>query len=342
MTQRIPVAMVGCGAVAVMQHLPALVGRDDCEITAVVDRNRDRAVEVAGRFGVPHILDDHRQVTPELARAAVVAVPNHLHEPVTVDLGRAGVHVLVEKPMAPTVAACDAMIEAAAAAGVVLAVGLFQRFSHPARLVKRVITGGELGRIRSYEIESGVEFAWPVASDYVLRREAAGGGVLMDLGSHSIDQILWWFGDVERLSFRDDSRGGLEADCVLEATHSSGVTGRLEVSRSRQLRQLATIRGELGDLEIGLFSNDVTLRLPDGSTMHGQAGSERAPAGAQGVFEFTVAEQDDFLASVRTGRAPTVPGEEGRRSIALIEACYRQRQPLALPWELPLTASEVG
>src|SRR6185295_2968430 len=94
---------------------------------ALVDRDLERARALARKWGVPRAAADAGDVAGEID-AAIVALPNHLHAPVTVELLRRRVPVLVEKPMAPTVAECDAMIAAAAEAGVPLAVGLEFRF----------------------------------------------------------------------------------------------------------------------------------------------------------------------------------------------------------------------
>jgi predicted dehydrogenase len=336
------VAVVGAGAVSTMQHLPALRERADCEVVAVVDQDQARAREVAKRFGVPRAGLGHRDLEGQVD-AAIVAVPNHAHASVTIDLLERGIHVLVEKPMAMSVPECEAMIEAADARGLVLAVGLFQRFSHPARFTKRAIETGLLGSISSYELESGVVFAWPVASDHVIRPEMTGGGVLMDSGVHSVDQVLWWFGDVIDLEYLDDSHGGVEADCLLRVTHEGGVRGVLEFSRTRALRQRAVIRGSDAGLDVGLWDNEVGLRLPNGPRLDGWATAEGVRAApVQTVQEFTAAQHDDFFAAIREGRPPFASGAEGVRSVRLVRQCYERRQALILPWDEPVIASGGG
>ena len=105
----------------------------------------------------------------------MVALPNHLHAPVTVELLRAGVHVLVEKPMGLSTAECDAMIEAAAAGGARLTVGLQFRFFDATGLVRDLLAGGLLGRLESFELRLGVVSAGrsPPTSCCVARRRAA-------------------------------------------------------------------------------------------------------------------------------------------------------------------------
>src|SRR5262249_3465764 len=147
--------------------------------------------------------------------AAIVALPNYLHAPVVIDLLRHGIHVLIEKPMALKVTDCDKMLEAASSAGTVLAVGLEYRFFNSSRFTKRALGNNLLGDIRSFDLRLGIIPTWPFATDYLLRKESAGGGVLADFGVHVLDLLLWWLGDYESVEYRDDAVGGVEAECEL-------------------------------------------------------------------------------------------------------------------------------
>src|SRR4051794_1108296 len=114
MSAPLRLGVVGCGAVTERYHLPALMASPDVEPVAFVDPAVARARLLAERAGAPFALSSHREL-PGKIDFALVAVPNAFHEPVTVDLLAAGIHVLVEKPMARTTAECDRMLAAAAA-----------------------------------------------------------------------------------------------------------------------------------------------------------------------------------------------------------------------------------
>jgi predicted dehydrogenase len=302
----------------------------------VVDRDLGRARAAAARWGVPEAAADVREV-PGRAEAAVLALPNHLHAPVAVELLRAGVHVLVEKPMALSVAECDAMLEAAAAGGARLTEGLQFRFFDSTRLVAELLAGGLLGRLEGFDLRLGVISIWPSVSDYMLRRETAGGGVLMDYGVHVLDLLLVWLGDWREVRYRDDARGGIESDCEVEIAFASGVRGRAEISRTRNLRNTCLFTGERASLEVGIWDPDPPIALTAGGAttiLSGRARPDDGSGGRDGL-DFVGAfrrQLDDFADAVREGREPFVPGSEGRRSMALIEACYAVREPLVLPW----------
>ena len=335
--------MIGCGAVAAINHLPALAVASRARATALVDAVPERAAALARRWGVPRVAADWRDVLGEID-AAIVTLPNSLHAPVAVDLLSRGVHVLVEKPMALSTAECDAMIAAAEGSGAVLAVGLDFRFIDGTRLVRDLLASGVLGRLRGFDLRQGVIPRWPFATDYLLRRETAGGGVLVDFGVHVLDLLLWWLGDWAEVEYRDDAAGGIESDCELALAMTSGVSGTVEISRTRNLRNTCRFEGERGTLEAEFWDPEpvVELRVEgSGLSLSGRArrAGPRTPAAAADFRELFRRQADDFAGAILDRREPWVPGREGRRSVALIEACYAVRRPLELPWTIqPRTA----
>jgi len=332
--KRLKLALVGCGAVTEYRHLPALTRRDDCEVVALVDRDEGRAKRLSTQFKVPRILINYRDLLNCSVDAAIIALPNHLHAPASIELLKSGIHVLVEKPMALSVAECDRMLDAAEVGQAVLAVGLMWRFLHAGRFVKSAIERNLFGRIISFDMRLGFVFGWPLTSDFFFHKETAGGGVLIDTGVHTLDQLLWWLGDVRSFEYYDDSQGGVEAECELRIKLISGAEGIIELSRTRNLRNTAIIRGEQAEIEVGIGRNSISLRLPGSPVQVTGQGVQREQAtiAEQGQLDLIAAEHDDLLGAIHTGRPPAVPGTEARRSIALIEACYRKRRPLQLPW----------
>ncbi len=323
-------AVLGCGAVTEQVHLPAAAGVPDLAVTALVDSRLERASALARRWGVPLAVRDAAEIDAP-PDAALVALPHHLHAPVALDLLRRGVHVLVEKPMALSTAECDALIAASEAAGAVLAVGLVRRFLPVSRLAKAVLDEGVLGPVRRFEVREGRAYEWPAASDAFLRRDA-GGGVLVDTGVHVLDTLLHWLGDLEVVECRDDALGGVEAEAEIELTTAAGARGVVELSRTRRLRNTFRVEGAAAALEASFDTGEVTLRRGGTAVAIGKGGDPPCLAGAAEGWEAFRAQLADFAAAVRNGGRPAVPGSEGRRSVALLEACAARRRPLALPW----------
>ena len=336
MNPRLRIAIIGCGAVAERGHLPAIAKLDGIQVNVLVDKNRSRAEELAWLHNVPHVVEDYTQVWDN-ADAAIVALPHYLHAPVSIDLLKRGIHVLVEKPMALNVTDCDAMIEAAQQSGATLAVGIMRRFLPSYQFVKALIDTGFLGKIGSFDMREGLVYNWPVASDFFFRKETAGGGVLIDTGAYTMDAVQYWFGDCKSLDYLDDNMGGVEANCEIHLQMENEVEGYVDLSRTRDLRNTATIRGERGTLEVSLRSSSVSLH-PEGldDAIAGNVlEAEAIQSKGESLVDLVKVELEDWVEAITEKRQPRVTGEEGRKSVALIEACYKNRRPLELPWLSP-------
>ena len=330
---RLRVAVVGCGAVTELFHLPVLAGNPQVELALLVDRDLDRARSLAARYGDIPVSDSHASVSAH-ADLAIVAVPHHLHAQIGLDLIGGGTHLLIEKPMAVSAAECDALIQAAAARGVTLAVGMQRRFSNAARLAKEWFNAGVLGRVLRFDLREGSVYGWPVRDPRMFSPEM-GGGVVTGSGIHSLDLLLWWLGEAEEVKYYDDAFGGVEADCEFHLCLGCGAQGVMEFSRTRNLRNSWIFECEHGVLEIG-NGLDATVSVRSsagGPALTGQAPSENDVTETPWVHLHR--QLDNVIAAVRNGRPPLVDGHEGSGAVALYESARRRRLPLSLPWMLP-------
>ena len=337
---KIRIGVVGCGAVTERYHLPALLASAEVAVVALVDPLDDRARTIAMRAGAPLVLSSHLEL-PGMVDLAIVATPNAYHERVAVDLLDAGVHVLVEKPMARTAAECDRMLGAAARTDTLLAVGHDFRHFPVARFARDLFAAGLLGTIRRVDVQQSAGGRWPYASTAALSPEA-GGGVLIDFGVHILDLILWWLGDLRPLACRHDAVGGIETECELDLELLGEIPVHIELSRTRALRDTIIVEGQLGTIELGVFEPAlVRLSLPVGGIeLTGCAADpefDRAPLTT--VFGRQLS---DVVGALRERREPLVGGPEGRRVVALVEDCYALQQPLRFPWDYPEVYSSTG
>ena len=324
------IAIIGCGAVTEKNYLPALQQIDEIQITFLVDKNYSRAMMLASQYNIPHVSDNYIDIIGKVD-AAIVALPHSLHAPVSIALLRQGIHVLVEKPMALNQEECNAMISAAKEGKSILAVGLIRRFLHSAQWVKAILNIGLLGKIEMFDFREGNVYNWPATSDSFFRKELAGGGVLIDTGSHTLDLLLWWLGDVEEYEYYDDNYGGVETDCKLHLILKSGVKGVVELSRTRNLRNTAIIQGSNGKIEVSLRNNHI-IAEPKNILDYEVNGLKGNNMPEQSIIDLFVAQLKDWFNAIKTKNQPFVSGQEGSRAIALIEACYRSRKLLSLPW----------
>jgi len=328
------IAILGCGAVTRVVHLPAL-DRNGIQASLLIDKDLGRAETLAEQFNVPQVSDDYIAYMGEFD-AAILALPHHLHAVIGVDLLKQGVHVLVEKPLAMTSAECQDMILAAQSSGAVLTVGLTRRFLDTSIWLKGALDAGVLGEIQSFDIQEGLVYSWPVVTDFMFRREM-GGGVLNDTGAHTIDLLLWWLGNVANFDYWDDDFGGVEADCEMRLTLESGAQGFVALSRTRNLRNTAIIRGTKGEIEISLFGSFIRAN-PASLLDFKYEGAVGNKLNAKNRKKVADRQHLDWLDAIENRRQPMVPAEQGARSIELIEKLRSMRRALIFPW----SASEAG
>jgi predicted dehydrogenase/nucleoside-diphosphate-sugar epimerase len=330
--------VVGCGAIAQEFHLPVLSGHEGVQLAALVDRDESRALELARGYDVPTVYTDAGALDPAQVDAALIATPPAHHAPCALDLMRRGMHVLVEKPLAINSHDAEAMIRAADEAGVVLAVGLYRRLLPATRLLRSLIHDETWGRPVRVDVEWGGMTGYASVTLGLLRKELAGGGVLLDLGTHVIDFLLALFpGPAEVLDYRDDSLGGVEADCevLLRLVDHDGrpVDAHLVLSRVRNLRGTIRIECERAVLEVPVNERYQVRIWPTqvrGSPVEMYARNPDEPETAW--FEVFRTEIDDWLGAIRDGREPELSGRSALPPLRLIENCYLSARRMSLPW----------
>lgn len=203
----INMAIVGAGTwgathAAIYSEYPAV------KLAGVCDVNRARALELAGRCGIPeeHVYTDHREMIRRCPfDACAVVTPDFLHRDFAVDLAAAGKHILLEKPMATTREDVEDVMDAVARGGVRLMVDLHNRFSPPFAVAKAGLDAGEIGEPRSAYFRLN-DAKW-VATDML--SWAAKSSILWFLGSHSTDTLRWFFSDEVDTVYAVSRRGVL-------------------------------------------------------------------------------------------------------------------------------------
>jgi predicted dehydrogenase len=306
-------AVVGAGIMGanharVARHLPGI------ELVAVVDPDLERARAACGvTAAVP--VATVAELGDIQVDAAVVAVPTAWHVPAATELAARGVHLLVEKPLAPSVADAESIIAAAEAAGVVLAVGHIERFNAAVAELPQLLDEPihiEASRIGAYSAR-------------------VADGVIFDLMIHDLDIVLSFFDDdVEAIDISGVSRAVRSStEDVATATirFSNGVTAAFNTSRLGQ-QKVRTV--EITQLEstviADLVRRDVTIHrmsrqeyLSDEGTRYRQSSVVEIPF-LETAGEPLQLELAHFADCIRTGRPPRVGGRAGLRALALAAA----------------------
>ncbi len=324
------VAVIGCGAIAEEMHLPALSAHPDVRLVALVDPEPGRARLLADRHGVASAILDFAELDSSID-AVVVCTPPHARPALVAQALSKGLHVLSEKPLANSVAECEAMRVAAARTQRVLAVSHMFRFYPVRARLHALVELHDLGKINEVEISEGAPYAWNVRSGYTFKRGEVSGGVLINAGIHSLDSLIQWFGEPSIEAYEDDALGGLESNARAKLSFASGITAKFRISRTCRLPSLFQIRCERGTI---VFSNRDTVNYQvekQGATTQFQCDGER-----QTPADCWHAQLDDFLACIREGRRPMVDGAEASRVVSVVEQMYRLKRARMLPTNAPI------
>ncbi|MEO7911028.1 MAG: Gfo/Idh/MocA family oxidoreductase [Roseiflexaceae bacterium] len=328
-------AILGTGMVA-RYHATAIERTPGARLVAVGRSDPARAEETATQFGVPCLTD----YTALLARADVDAVcictPSGMHAEQTIAAARAGKHVLVEKPLALTLADADAMIAACEQAGVRLGVALQRRTEPEFQHVQAAIAAGELGRIvlgsismpylrlQSYYDSADWRGTWALD----------GGGALINQGIHLVDLLLWLIGDAAevRATAATLTHAIEVEDCVTATLRfTNGALGSITATTAAApgFPHRVEIYGDRGGVQI---EGEQIVRWEGGGAQEPRtdtrtvnrepvaAGAGASPAGIGAIGHTRLLE--DFVAAIRDRRNPLASGREGRRSLALVLAIY--------------------
>jgi predicted dehydrogenase len=234
--------IVGTGWWTGLEHLPGLQSRGDVEVTALCGRDPARLAALADRFGIARRFTDWR----ELASAGdldvvVIVTPNVLHHPVAVAALSSGAHVICEKPLALDLVHAREMAALARSRGRRTFTFFTHRALAAAGQAKRLVESGFLGRplhvsatyFSASHLKPGKPAAWR------MRRAESGTGALGDIGSHLVDLVRWWLGDVTRVAgqwqtpHRQREGGEVDGDesCSFLAELACGAQGVFQASK---------------------------------------------------------------------------------------------------------------
>jgi predicted dehydrogenase len=261
-----------------------------------------------------------------------VATPHADHRDQVIQAAEHGKHVLVEKPMATSVADCDAMIAACDAAGVVLEVIQTLRFRGTPARAKQLIDAGRIGAVRMIRGQS-------LCLDYIVDASAwAGlpehGGAFLDMGVHNFDIMRFWSGSEARRVFAQTMTYGDSAHPWLSAmtqiVFANGLVAQQWTSHEVPSASLTdsqhryVVVGSAGALEIDGYGK-LLLSTPAGAELIWEqpafdfVNRPLDPVRLEAFYTQTQAFVDDVLDK----RPPTVPGSEGRAAVAIVEAAQR-------------------
>lgn len=353
------VGLIGCGKVGRL-HAAALAVLPEAQLVAVCDADRGRAEEFAAKSGAQPFTDTAALLCEASVEAVIIGTPHPLHAGPAIRAAEAGVHVLVEKPLATTLADCDAMLAAARKAGVTLGIVSQRRFYEPVQRMRAAIDAGKIGTpvLGVFVMYSWRDPAYYLSDPWRGKWATEGGGVLVNQSPHPLDILLWLMGPVAEVSgaWANLNHPTVEVEDTAVATirFKNGGLGSVVTSLSQKpgFYTKIHVHGSNGatvgvetDRGPTFIAGVTAIAEPPLNDLWSVPGEEDRLAAFQAEDRARFAALDatthyhalqfrDFLRAVREGRTPLVTGEDGRAVVELFTAIYqsgREGRAVRLP-----------
>ncbi|APF33347.1 Gfo/Idh/MocA family protein [Microbacterium paludicola] len=330
------IGIIGTGGIASAHIGGYLAFPEDCEIVALADVSPGKAAQKAEEFGIAGAVgyDDPLRMIAEAELDLVsIATPPSTHAALSIAALDAGVNVLVEKPMAPSLEECDAMLAAQERSGKVLSVVAQNRFRDDLATLKAVVDSGLLGSISSVRVDSAW---WRGLPYYDLwwrgTWEKEGGGCTLNHAIHHIDLLLWLLGRPTEITAM-----------LANAQHDNSEVEDLSVAVLRYERGLAQLTSSVvhhgEEQQIVIQGAKARVSQPwrviaeraDGGGFPAKGGDADLVVAIEGVVAAReplahaghTGQIADVLSAIRDGREPIAGGRDGRNAIEVVAAIYK-------------------
>ncbi len=324
-------ALIGCGRVS-ENHLAAITGSPFSHLVAVCDLDPAKAQAKGEKYQVPFYTDYHAMMKahPEI-ELINIATPTGYHARHVIDVARHGRHIIVEKPMALTVADCDAMIKACAKNNCRLFVVKQNRFNPAVQVTRRALEEGRFGKM----VLGTVRVRWHRTQRYYEQDNWHGtweldGGVMSQQASHHLDLLQWFMGPIESMQCQAATRlMDIEVEDTAAALFrfKSGALGIFEATvaaRPEDLEGSLSLMGEKGSIIIGGPAVNKILYWKF---------SDPRPEDEQIIQEFSQdvpnvygrghkPYMENVISALKADGQALVEGPEGRKDIEILSALY--------------------
>lgn len=327
------VGVIGAGLIA-NQHATAFARVPQARVLAVADPDHARALRLAQTYGLGHVYDDYRRVLErDDIDVICVGTPNDTHRDIVVDAAHAGKHIICEKPLATTMAQAEEMLAATEQAGVKLMYAELVCFAPRYVRAKELLHEGAFGRV--FQIRHGETHYGP-HSDWFWQGERSGGGVLMDMGCHSIEIIRWLYDkpDVQSVTaelgtFVHGGRTNLEDHALVIMRFEGDRLGLIETSWAKPggMDDRLDIQGSAGTCHGDMMQQSSLFTYSD--VGYGYSVEKGTTTG----YSFAVAEEyynygmpqemQHFVDCLLEDREAIETGADGKVSLEIIYAAYR-------------------
>ncbi len=335
------VGLIGGGNIT-ETHARAARAIPGVEIGAIYGINSEKVCRLCRESGGTPYGDLNAFLAHRPMDLVIIGSPSGLHASQGIEACKRGLHVLTEKPIDISTERADGLIEAAKQSRVKLGVIFQDRLKPHIRQLKAWIDRGILGK--PLLVDARVKWYRPPSYYRNSRWRGTlaldGGGALINQAVHTVDLLLWLLGDVVRVQARASTKlHAIEAEDTAEAIleFASGALGTLTATTAAYpgYPRRVEISGTEGTVILEhdrIIAADLHNAPPDTAEINAPDRNQSASSAVVSDFRGHQAVLEDFIQAVQQGSTPACDGQEGRRSIALIEAIYSaSRVPQGLP-----------
>jgi predicted dehydrogenase len=333
MSESLRGGLIGCGFFA-QNHLNAWADVEGAGLVAVCDRDRAKAEAAAAKFGIPAVYDDAEAMfASERLDYVDIATTMPTHRPLVELAARHKVPTICQKPFAPTLPDCVAMVEACEGAGVPLMVHENFRFQTPLLAVAEVVRSGRIGEIFFGRVSWRNAFDVFKGQPYLAEEERF---AILDVGVHVLDVARVLMGEIDRLSCVTNSvHPGIKGEdsCAILTRHANGAAGFVDVSYASKLdpdpfpQTLVELDGAAGSIRLSV---GYELKVVDAEGTECRNVRPALLPWAQtpwhGPQESVLNTQRHFIESLRAGREPATSGRDNLKTFAACEAAYESAE----------------
>ena len=351
--------IVGCGKVGHL-HAKALSRTPESRFVAVCGRDPARTEKFAATYKVKAYTDVEEMIGREGVQMLSICTPHPLHSFHAVKAAKAGVHVLIEKPLASSLKDCDAILQAAKASAVRVGMVSQRRFYAPCARLKKAIEDGKLGRpiLGSVAMYGWRDEAYYRSDPWRGSWQGEGGGVLVNQAPHQLDLLHWYLGEMEELfgfwanlnhpyiEVEDTAvavlrfKNGALGNIIVSNSQNPALYGRVYVHGSNGAS--VGVQTDGGAMFIAGMTSITEPPINDLWTVPGEENLLKQWQKEDSDFFLSIDPIEyyhqlqiaEFLQAITAGRDSAVPGEEGRKTVEIFEALYRSqrdRKPIKFP-----------
>lgn len=364
LTKPLRTALIGCGKVG-HTHADAYRTLSKSELVAVCDNNLERAKVFGDQYGAAAFADVNTMLEGTKPQLVSICTPHPVHADAIVAVAEKGIHILVEKPLAPDLQGCDQAISACGKHSVLLGVISQRRFYQPVVRMREALLEGKIG---APILATLVVMGWRSPEYYQMdpwrgKWDTEGGGVLVNQTVHQLDVFQWLMGPIDELFGYWDNFNHpyieVEDTATAVVKFKSGALGQILVSNSQKPGFYGKIhihgsngasigaQTEGGSPFVAGVTTEVDPPINDIWTIPGEEDALQSWQGADKQFAsdndpmsyYHTLQIADMLDALLEGREPLVNGVEGRKSVEIFTAIYRSQRDHTKV-KFPLAAEE--